>query len=85
VVGMTEPKRTNRHYRISLWDDDKFEGSPAAAFENAGFSCVLFHPRPVTDECLFYHVSGPDEVPDWMQPCGIPQYIEAEVERALAK
>ena len=77
--------RTNRHYSVSLWDSEKFDGTPAQAVAAAGFSYAYFHPRPVTDQCFFYHVSGPSDVPEWMRPCKIPPYILSDVERRLTQ
>jgi len=76
--------KTDRHYSISLYDCEKYvPDSPAQAFKKAGFTCLFFHPRPISDECLFYHVDGPEEVPEWMRPCGIPAYMKEAVEREI--
>lgn len=74
-----------RHYRVSLWNSELFAPhSPARAVALAGFKVGFFYPRPITDECLFYYVTGPSEVPDWMEPCGIPEYIRAHVEEEMS-
>lgn len=78
--------RTDRHYLVSLWDSEKYAPhTPAQAVRAAGFTWALFHLRSVTDDCLFYHVSGPADAPPWMQQCGVPDYIREEADRAADK
>ena len=55
-------------YYVSLYDSDKFAGTPAEAVRDAGFSWQRFSAHPVVDQCRFYGVSGPDEIPEWMRP-----------------
>lgn len=55
-------------YYISLYDSEKFKGTPAEAAKAAGFSWERFTAHPVVDQVRLYGVTGPNEVPEWMRP-----------------
>lgn len=86
---MTDGESTaqpGRHYTVSLYDSEKYgRKPPAIAVADAGFTYKFFHPRPISDSCLFYFVDGPEIVPDWMTPCQIPGYMMAVVLEAIAE
>lgn len=75
------------HLRLSCWYNSGQPAFPDApdlgpsphpqeAMKHLGITYRAAHPRPICDDWTFIDCANvPEDLPGWLKPCGLPQYI----------